>query len=508
MRRNSTNPFDDNNDIPNNSKSIKHSINPFDDVGNDVSKKKTTAPPIIFSTSSGVELHAATGGFAAPPGKINSVSHSYKHDSKQQSSDFSSGFHESKRQHKLGSKSSGGNRNGNNNMDHNENFAYNDNRYGGSSGAFYSSSSGGGRTHVRSNSYKGYHSSSSRNVVQSNNDSNPIWISRNVEWPVPHTLSEAVITSCVEGTFAGVGGCDLSSSGGGDYNSDKNTSGSKAVSMSVGSDGEQNQNNSSSIQESSSAGDESGGAGSYITGLFSRVLPTNQGSQHGNNTSHGRGNYGDYSSGGKVKVVLSPTRRCVASSNGWVVAVVEVSSASSSKDDPNTVRLISRWNVRRGIIRAEETIVPLPPPVKISTPNVSPSDSIKGVFIDPTGCHIFISAANGEAYHLHSSSRKPRKLQGFGVEKNIEGKGIDINSGFITSVAWDRERGTEGSTKDILLGTSKGEIYQTSLMGPNADSNSSSSDEKPILLHVLDCDEDGDTAAVSGLHFERVSGAR
>ena len=204
-----------------------------------------------------------------------------------------------------------------------------------------------------------------------------------------------------------------------------------------------------------------------------------------------------------TRPVLPPRARCVAASNGWIVAAVECtpppppsasfpSSSPSSSMGPSSspaaatggvgtvaggggqptlskhgiplttlippLRLISRWNVRRGTSLGLEGnhLVPLPPPVR---PNVhamgaSPADEfpfmgaassahaidasstsnlyagsssalspfshdpnfgrIVHAFVDPTGCHVLLSARNGEAYYLHSTSKKAKKLAGFG----------------------------------------------------------------------------------------------
>jgi len=100
--------------------------------------------------------------------------------------------------------------------------------------------------------------------------------------------------------------------------------------------------------------------------------------------------------------------------------------------------------------------------------------TISGVFIDPTGCHVFISSYNGEAYYLHSSSKRVVKLPGFG-----SGVGsMNTPDSYITAVAWDKERGTEGSTKRILLGTNHGEIYEYSLTASSFYSNDNSNNKK------------------------------
>jgi hypothetical protein len=313
-----------------------------------------------------------------------------------------------------------------------------------------------------------------------------------------------------------------------------------------------------------------------------------------------------------VRSLRPPRSHCIASANGWIMAAVEstpiiitsnvskinqssnnsTNSSNSNKNSNNAhnniqlppLRLLSRWNVRRGSSdnhSMDGGLIPLPPPVitsnkKSSSTSFSTSSSteqltasaagrIMHVFVDPTGCHTILSAQNGEAYYVHTLSKNNvvRKLKGFGP--NVDGSsGIvpgcaiselsksnkstgggsssESNSGiqmgltagsYITSIGWDRKRGTEGSTKKILLGTSFGEIYEYSLnaslsssdgssKGNNDDGQETSAvigdDELPLLLVQLNAREktygrirdnvpSSGGGAVSGLHFERLGGS-
>lgn len=249
------------------------------------------------------------------------------------------------------------------------------------------------------------------------------------------------------------------------------------------------------------------------------------------------------------------------------------------------LRLMSRWNVRRGSSNDSHSVdgglIPLPPPVTATnlTLGTIKNKHIRGVlmnpisagrimhvFVDPTGCHTIISAQNGEAYYTHtlSMNKVVRKLKGFGP--NVEGTFSCVNVGcslsdlpvncnpskkkyndlkrdaqlgttpgsYITSVGWDRKRGTEGSTHKILLGNNFGEVYEYSLNATlSSDTGSGSNDDAkggtefsavlgddnlPILLIRLNAGEnpygriredDADntkSGVVSGLHFERLRG--
>jgi hypothetical protein len=287
-----------------------------------------------------------------------------------------------------------------------------------------------------------------------------------------------------------------------------------------------------------------------------------------------------------TRIVYPPQPKCVSAANGWIIALVECSPPPLSNTTTTAatisnlggvgggggvmqqqqhpqpqqpmsklgltalippLRLVSRWNVRRGTTTTNitatsfESLVVLPPPIRptiiVSTPTtivaggVSRVDDasdvnygqIKHVFVDPTGCHTLLSAKNGEAYYIHSSMKVVMKLNGFGpscstttntttntvttttsdnsgnsatssynatatggtaassscyggykpggtVNEAISGvvNGMSCNTvqvgltpgSYVTAVGWDREYGTEGSTKRILLGTSMGELYE------------------------------------------------
>ena len=127
---------------------------------------------------------------------------------------------------------------------------------------------------------------------------------------------------------------------------------------------------------------------------------------------------------------------------------------------------------------------PLPPPVrpngivdgdaktKLSTPRggggggTSSNDPnfgrIDHTFVDPTGCHVLLSARNGEAYYLHSTSKHVVKLNGFGPsaegsysgfragsslsevavgegDATVAGVQMGLTPGsYVTAVGWDR----------------------------------------------------------------------
>ena len=72
---------------------------------------------------------------------------------------------------------------------------------------------------------------------------------------------------------------------------------------------------------------------------------------------------------------------------------------------------------------------------------------IRRMFLDPTASHLIVCTALGHNYYLHSQSRQPRALN-------------RLNGVTIETVAWNPSLPT-ASTREILLGASDGNIYET-----------------------------------------------
>lgn len=72
---------------------------------------------------------------------------------------------------------------------------------------------------------------------------------------------------------------------------------------------------------------------------------------------------------------------------------------------------------------------------------------IQRMFLDPTASHLLICTSIGENYYLHSQSKSPRPLGRL--------RGVSIES-----VAWNPALPT-ASTREILIGASDGNIYET-----------------------------------------------
>lgn len=85
-----------------------------------------------------------------------------------------------------------------------------------------------------------------------------------------------------------------------------------------------------------------------------------------------------------------------------------------------------------------------------------PGLRVSNVYFDPTGNHLLIALSTTmsgivpELLYLHRKSQKPKKVEKF---KDHE----------ITAVAFNHNNQSEASTGAILIGTSKGLIFETEL---------------------------------------------
>jgi len=76
-------------------------------------------------------------------------------------------------------------------------------------------------------------------------------------------------------------------------------------------------------------------------------------------------------------------------------------------------------------------------------------DQIHKLFLDPSGNHLIISMSNEDNYYIFLKWQKPKMLSKM--------RGI-----LIESVAWNKN-GDATSTKEILIGSSKGKIYEAQI---------------------------------------------
>jgi len=84
---------------------------------------------------------------------------------------------------------------------------------------------------------------------------------------------------------------------------------------------------------------------------------------------------------------------------------------------------------------------------------------------------------------------------GGGGDDKVVQTGLTPGS-YVTAVGWDSDRGTEGSTKRILIGTSFGELYEYALLSPNGSAQENTTPRSPGR----------DGSAVGGILFQRAMG--
>ncbi|KAG0640213.1 Pep3/Vps18/deep orange family-domain-containing protein [Tuber brumale] len=82
---------------------------------------------------------------------------------------------------------------------------------------------------------------------------------------------------------------------------------------------------------------------------------------------------------------------------------------------------------------------------------ISEVGAIRRIFLDPTASHLLITTTHGENFYLHSRSTKARHLS-------------RLKSLHIECVAWSPALPT-ASTREILIGTQDGSIYETYIEG-------------------------------------------
>jgi len=398
-----------------------------------------------------------------------------------------------------------------------------------------------------------------------------IWMARNIEWPLASTLPPPLfnklnrasksqgLTLGIQNTVIIEGGSSANSKaslnpkvrlsgggvGGNSYSSDHRGVGGSVgdVSNKLSGNGDGGVGAVGS-QHTNSNNNSGGGYYTALGGLMGKFM-----GGHTLNASADAQTSEEEANMHRPRSLRPPRLHCVASSNGWIITSIECIPLTTSNSNTSTqtgsstgitptlstmttttnttirmmnpispppLRLVSRWNVRRGnssAANSENNLIPLPPPVLTGDVNSSVSGvgvgisnyQIAHVFVDPTGCHTLISSMNGEVYYLHSTSKKVCKLAGFGPyadgsSSNSQGGGreqqqhpgfsafevssmeddgrdqqaiqLGLTSGsYLTAVGWDKKRSTEGSTKKILLGTSFGEIYEYLLISPNVDTN-------------------------------------
>ncbi|PFX17103.1 Vacuolar protein sorting-associated protein 18-like [Stylophora pistillata] len=75
-------------------------------------------------------------------------------------------------------------------------------------------------------------------------------------------------------------------------------------------------------------------------------------------------------------------------------------------------------------------------------------DSVHRIFMDPTARHLIVCMKSQESFYLARNSKKPKPL-------------AKMKGHLINAIAWNKSKLTESSTQTILLGTTKGLVFET-----------------------------------------------
>ncbi|CAH1786190.1 unnamed protein product [Owenia fusiformis] len=128
-------------------------------------------------------------------------------------------------------------------------------------------------------------------------------------------------------------------------------------------------------------------------------------------------------------------------------------------------------------------------PDEVELPRTA-NDKVYSMFLDPTGHHLIISMNSQENYYLPKSSKKARQLS------KMKGHLID-------SIGWNRQNTNNTSTSAILLGTSRGLIFEAEIVsGEERGFFQGSLEQYCKQLFSLSRDK---TEPVTGLEFEKMT---
>ncbi|XP_071119989.1 vacuolar protein sorting-associated protein 18 homolog [Mytilus edulis] len=116
-------------------------------------------------------------------------------------------------------------------------------------------------------------------------------------------------------------------------------------------------------------------------------------------------------------------------------------------------------------------------------------DKVHQIFLDPTGRHFIISMESTENYYLSRNSKRPKPIG------KIKGHHID-------SVGWNWQNANESTTGAILLGTSKGLIFETELTD-NENSRFFQGSLDQYLKQLFNLGSEN-AVSVTGLEFDRM----
>ncbi len=110
------------------------------------------------------------------------------------------------------------------------------------------------------------------------------------------------------------------------------------------------------------------------------------------------------------------------------------------------------------------------------------TDRVQSVFLDPLGAHVIVSLASGDNYYLNESWKKPKQMP-------------RLKDVVVSSVAWDALNGDRNISQSILVGTSRGLLFECVL---DITEKGSTRVWKPVF-------NTESNQAIEGLTMERIS---
>ncbi|ESO97284.1 hypothetical protein LOTGIDRAFT_214111 [Lottia gigantea] len=118
-------------------------------------------------------------------------------------------------------------------------------------------------------------------------------------------------------------------------------------------------------------------------------------------------------------------------------------------------------------------------------------DKVHKIFLDPTGRHMIISMVSTECYYLSRNSKKPKSIH------KLKGHHIE-------SVGWNWQNANDNTTSAILIGTSKGIIFETELTS-HEDSKFFQGSLDQYLKQLFNIGKDN-AVCITSLQFDRIPG--
>ncbi|XP_071848442.1 vacuolar protein sorting-associated protein 18 homolog [Apostichopus japonicus] len=193
-----------------------------------------------------------------------------------------------------------------------------------------------------------------------------------------------------------------------------------------------------------------------------------------------------------------PSTRSAPISSGYVTASIEedVKIFTRQKINFTPPRAITHMVANNNMLMiamADRTILRINRDQPDQRSEVKLSDEkIHKMFLDPSGQHLIISTETLDVLYVGKKSRKAKHL-------------AKMKGHLIESVGWNKMNRNETTTTEILLGTSRGCIFETLIQaGDDGRFFQQNPDQYWKMVYNLGKES---TVPVTGLHVERISGS-